>query len=89
MREYKMQERVEYDKVDLSATCNCCGEHFTYDPNKPITKAWQNKVHNFEFSGQYGSTYENLNVQFDLCDKCLEQIFSTFKYKPDYRGVHI
>jgi hypothetical protein len=89
MREFKRVEIVSYDEVPLAATCNRCGNHFTEDPTKPITKGWQAKIHNFALKGEYGSIYEGYDVQFDLCDNCLSELFETFKIDPLKSKINI
>jgi hypothetical protein len=60
--------------------CNMCGAEFSngeeefYDSENIIPDV----IHQFKVSFGYGSKFDGVSIQFDLCDDCLEKIFKSF-----------
>jgi len=83
MKIYESKEEKVVKNIVTSTICNCCGKSenatkdgFDFSDITPI-----------DISFQYGSKYDTEIWEFDLCDECVEQITSTFKFVPDKIGV--
>ncbi|MHB8065093.1 MAG: hypothetical protein ACYDG2_21165 [Ruminiclostridium sp.] len=63
-------------KVCDSITCNNCGKKFKEEGFDP---AWANTIHSFSIDFGYHSKHDGDNLQFDLCEQCLEQFIKKFK----------
>lgn len=66
-------ERNVVDKI----TCNKCGEVF-------IVSEWDSfdpLIHNFKVEYGYGSDFDMMLEEFDLCEKCIKEFTGQFKIK--------
>jgi hypothetical protein len=83
LREY-VQKPVIQD-VEHKITCNCCGREYIFTGDKSDDYYYPNQFHNILIPLEYGSkfdTYNITNIEFDICDECLEKFMKTFKYNP-------
>lgn len=81
MREYK--EINTKKLVESKLVCNKCG--LTYDDEKSEHdyEEWQwETMFPFKIHFGYSTKHDLENWEFDLCEKCIEEIVSTFKIQP-------
>jgi hypothetical protein len=69
--------------------CDCCGKElvFDYTTQDETDIIWSKEsMTSFNISGKgYGSMFDCMNFNFDVCDNCLIKWFSSFKIHP--KGV--
>jgi len=75
------QECIDHEKdcnPMITYICDKCGKTESYKPDEHIPSIWH-----FINIGtpNYGSLLENRNVKFELCDSCLYDYITSFKYK--------
>lgn len=61
--------------------CNRCGKKIK-TTNQILDYAKKNEFQHLEFNFGYGSKFDNEYWSVDLCEECLIEIFSNFKYPP-------
>ena len=79
MREYK---KVNTKKLVVSKlVCNRCG--LEYNTEERDFEEWQWKtIFPFKVHFGYSTKHDLENWEFDLCEKCIEEIVSAFKVAP-------
>jgi len=72
-----VSEKVVFKRT-TELICNQCG--FTVKAGD-----WEGmqKLHYFEVEYGYSSGRDGEILEFDICDKCLDKIYKSFKHKPD------
>ena len=67
--------------VESKVSCNRCG--LTYDADTHDYEEWQwETIFPFKLHFGYSTKHDLENWEFDLCEKCIEEIVSTFKTQP-------
>lgn len=65
---------VNYELQDV--VCNKCGNSCTVN--------WTGDLgQHFDFTFGYNSSHDGENYEFDLCEKCIFEMFKTFKIEPN------
>ena len=65
MRQYKMQEKKELDKI----VCNKCGKEIAVGDVLSVDKRWN-----------YFSDKDNEVHHFDLCEACYDELVAGFQF---------
>ena len=82
MREYKIINAPK--RVESKVVCNKCGATYDDEKSEYGYETWQwDTIHYFKINFGYGEIHDLESWSFDLCEKCIEEITSTFKIKPN------
>ena len=74
----RILKTVLVEKVEAtSIVCNRCGMSFDCDEDFA-----NNLIHDFDIQFGYGSRHDLEEWNFDLCEKCVEELVAFFKFKP-------
>jgi len=74
----RILKTVLVEKVEAtSIVCNRCGMSFDCEDDFAT-----NLIHNFDIKFGYGSEHDFEKWDFDLCEKCVEELVDSFKFKP-------
>jgi len=74
MRKEHFEEQTYKTKVIDEIICNKCGKKTTLKNEFPL-------MHHFKTYFFYGSSYDGLTLDFDLCENCLFDFTNSFKIK--------
>lgn len=81
MREHKVVPTQKL--VESKVVCNKCGLTYDNENSEFGYEEWQwATIYPFKTEFGYGSSHDLENWSFDLCEKCIEEIASTFKINP-------
>lgn len=77
----KYVEKQVIRQVIENIVCNKCGENIKKEWTgiEPIFVDHQS----FKLLFGWGSKYDGLKMEFDLCDDCMVEIIESFKIKPE------
>lgn len=82
MREYK--RFMVSTAMPVRVTCNMCGTLF--DSEEDAIEEWQSDtIHEFKVDYSYGSDRDGTTLKWDLCESCLEKIYTMFKLFPEIK----
>lgn len=77
MRVYGKKEEIVSADYLVSGYCNKCGQE------TDLTNYWSYDLHQIVIGFGYGSKHDGDHWVFDLCEKCIEEFTSSFKYPPE------
>lgn len=78
MKEKKVIKKTISEDVIKGISCDCCGKKVTGSEVDILSS----DITEFFIDFGYGSKYDTDRIEVDVCDKCIENIFSKFKRNP-------
>ena len=80
-REVPQPPKIEETEEEI--ICNRCGKTHKINHNDDQDFVYQNQFQNIALYFYYGLKRDTQRVEFELCDDCIDEIISGFKYPPE------
>ena len=81
MKKFRIETETNEIEVLDNIIYNKCGEIYNTPndaPDNMLDHFWKDDIHSFNIHFGYGSNYDGLFMEFDLCEKCLMDFVDQF-----------
>lgn len=82
MKHYKKVVVKEIHSIPVKTICNCCGKK-----HKIVDNYFTGNITPVQIEFSYGSRFDGVKVDFDICDDCIQRIVSDFVHKKDFKDI--
>ena len=78
MRTIMLGTKVVQEEIVIDLSCNNCGKCIE-GINEPVDEMYGMDITPVKISFGYGSSRDGDNIEFDLCDDCIDTMIKQFK----------